>query len=233
MKVVILAGGFGTRIGAQAAPCPKPMLEIGGRPMLWHLMQLYAAFGYTEFIICAGYKQEAIRSWVASGGAAPWQVNVVDTGLETMTGGRIKRVAELLEGESFFLTYGDGLCSLNLNSELEFHRAHGKLATVCAVRPEPRFGALQLEGERVAAFREKDERDVGWINGGFMIFEPQVLSYIAQDSTVLEREPLERLAAEGELMAYRHYGFWQCMDTLRDKEKLEALWSDGKAPWIR
>lgn len=233
MKVVILAGGFGTRISEESYLRPKPMIEIGGRPMLWHLMRYYASFGHTEFIICAGYKQEVIRAWVESGDCGGWQVTVVDTGLDTMTGGRLKRIAPLLEGEPFFLTYGDGLCDADLADETAFHRAHGKAVTVLAVHPEPRFGVLKLEGDRVAEFREKKRADQDWINGGFMILEPRVLDYIDGDSTALEYGPMEALCRDGELMAYRHGGFWQCMDTMRDKERLEALWSTGKAPWAR
>ena len=235
MKVVILAGGFGTRISEESYLRPKPMIEIGGRPMLWHLMRYYASFGHTEFIICAGYKQEVIREWVESGDceSGNWQVTVVDTGLDTMTGGRIKRIAPLLDGETFFLTYGDGLCDADIADEIAFHRAHGKAATVLAVHPEPRFGVLKLEGDRVTDFREKKRADLDWINGGFMILEPRVLDYIDGDSTALEYGPMEGLCRDGELMAYRHDGFWQCMDTMRDKERLEALWSTGKAPWAR
>lgn len=233
MKVVILAGGFGTRISEESKHRPKPMIEVGGQPMLWHLMQFYAAFGHREFIICAGYKQEAIREWVASGGAAPFDVAVVDTGLDTMTGGRLKRIAPMLSDEPFFLTYGDGLCDVDLDAELAFHRAHGKAATVLAVHPEPRFGILKLDGERVCSFREKNRADMDWINGGFMILSPRVLEYIDGDATVLERGPLETLCAEGELMAFCHNGFWQCMDTMRDKEKLEALWAADAAPWAK
>ena len=234
MKVVILAGGFGTRISEESRLRPKPMIEIGGRPMLWHLMRYYASFGHTEFIICAGYKQEVIREWVEGGDCGDdLRVTVVDTGLETMTGGRLKRIAPLLEGEPFFLTYGDGLCDADLADEVAFHRAHGKAVTVLAVHPEPRFGVLKLEGDRVTDFREKKRADLDWINGGFMILEPRVLDYIDGDSTALEYGPMEGLCRDGELMAYRHDGFWQCMDTMRDKERLEALWSTGKAPWAR
>lgn len=235
MKVVILAGGFGTRISEESYLRPKPMIEIGGRPMLWHLMRYYASFGHTEFIICAGYKQEVIREWVEGGEheSGNWQITVVDTGLDTMTGGRLKRIAPLLEGETFFLTYGDGLCDADITDEIAFHRAHGKAATVLAVHPEPRFGVLKLEGDRVTDFREKKRADLDWINGGFMILEPRVLDYIDGDSTALEYGPMEGLCRDGELMAYRHDGFWQCMDTMRDKERLEALWSTGKAPWAR
>ncbi len=233
MKVVILAGGFGTRLSEETAARPKPMIEIGGRPMLWHVMQHYAAFGHTEFIICAGYKQEVIRAFAASDDTKGWQVTVADTGLETMTGGRLKRIAPLLCDQPFFLTYGDGLCDVDLDAELAFHRACGKVGTVCAVHPEPRFGFLDLEGERVTAFREKNRADAGWINGGFMIFEPRVLDYISGDDCVLERAPMQELCCENELAAYRHEGFWQCMDTLHDKNKLEELWRSGKAPWVR
>ena len=235
MKVVILAGGFGTRISEESYLRPKPMIEIGGRPMLWHLMRYYASFGHTGVIICAGYKQEVIREWVEGGEreSGNWQITVVDTGLDTMTGGRLKRIAPLLEGETFFLTYGDGLCDADITNEIAFHRAHGKAATVLAVHPEPRFGVLKLEGDRVTDFREKKRADLDWINGGFMILEPRVLDYIDGDSTALEYGPMEGLCRDGELMAYRHDGFWQCMDTMRDKERLEALWSTGKAPWVR
>ena len=233
MKVVILAGGFGTRFSEETAARPKPMISIGGKPMLWHVMQQYAAFGYTEFIICAGYKQEMIRAWVDGEDTKGWQVDVVDTGLHTMTGGRLKRVGALLCDQPFFLTYGDGLCDVDLEAELAFHRACGKAATVCAVHPEPRFGFLQLEGERVAAFREKNRADAGWINGGFMILEPRVLDEISGDDCVLERAPMQALCEAGELVAYRHEGFWQCMDTLHDKNRLEELWLSGKAPWVR
>lgn len=255
MKVVILAGGFGTRISEESHLRPKPMVEIGGMPLLWHIMKYYATFGYHDFIICAGYKQDVIKDFFAnyylnhsdvtfdfsanrnmtvhSTASDPWRVTVVDTGRDTMTGGRIKRVRQYLDEEPFFLTYGDGLCDVDLSAEVAFHRAHGRLATLLAVRPDSRFGVLQLEGEAVCAFREKSASDAGLINGGFMVLDPQVLDYIEGDTTVFERAPLERLCAAQQLMAFRHEGFWQCMDTLRDKERLEHLWQQGKAPWRR
>ncbi len=253
MKVVILAGGFGTRISEESHLKPKPMIEIGSMPILWHIMKNYSAYGYNDFIICAGYKQHVIKNWFAdyyidhsdvtfdftkkekiivhNTESEPWRVTVVDTGLNTMTGGRIKRIARYLDDEPFFLTYGDGVSNVDIAKELEFHKSHGKLATMTAVHPDARFGVLDIEKGRINAFREKNETDVGWINGGFMILDPKVVDYIEGDSTVFEKKPLETICAEGELMAFKHRGFWQCMDTLRDKEKLEAHWASGKAPW--
>ena len=255
MKVVILAGGFGTRISEESHLRPKPMIEIGGMPILWHVMKYYSSFGFNEFVICAGYKQSVIKEWFAdyyinhsdvtfdftkkekitvhSTESEPWKVTIVDTGLGTMTGGRIKRVGRYLGDEPFLLTYGDGLSNVDIAKEVEFHKAHGKLATMTAVHPDSRFGVLEIEKNQVLAFREKSEADAGWINGGFMILDPKVLDYIEDDATVFEKAPLETLTAEGQLMAFRHRGFWQCMDTMRDKEKLEALWSGKKAPWTR
>ena len=257
MKVVILAGGFGTRISEESHLRPKPMIEIGEMPILWHIMKYYSSYGYNDFIICAGYKQSVIKEWFADyylnhsdvtfdftskeeersiihkSHSEPWRVTVVDTGLNTMTGGRIKRIKRYIGNEPFFLTYGDGVADVDLARELDFHHSHGKLATMTAVHPDSRFGALDLKQDAVKAFREKAQEDAGWINGGFMILEPGVIEYIENDKTVFERGPLEKLSAEGELMAFRHQGFWQCMDTKRDKEKLEALWESGKAPWKR
>ena len=255
MKVVILAGGFGTRISEESHLRPKPMIEIGGMPILWHVMKFYSSFGLNDFIICAGYKQSVIKEWfsdyyvnhsdvtfdfrtkekitVHNTETDPWRVTVVDTGLNTMTGGRIKRIKRYLDDEPFLLTYGDGLCDVDVEAELEFHRSHGKLATMMAVHPDSRFGVLEIKNDQIQAFREKSEADAGWINGGFMVLDPKVVDYIDGDSTVFEREPLEALTREGQLMAFRHRGFWHCMDTMRDKEKLEALWSEGKAPWKR
>ncbi|MBE6581375.1 MAG: glucose-1-phosphate cytidylyltransferase [Clostridia bacterium] len=255
MKVVILAGGFGTRISEESHLRPKPMVEIGGMPLLWHIMKYYATFGYCDFIICAGYKQDVIKDFFANyylnhsdvsfdfsenrsmtvhnTASDPWRVTVVDTGRDTMTGGRLKRVRQYLDAGPFFLTYGDGLCDVDLRAEVAFHRAHGCLATLLAVRPDSRFGVLQLDGDAVRAFREKSASDAGLINGGFMVLDPRVLDYIEGDATVFERAPLERLCAAGQLMAFRHEGFWQCMDTLRDKEHLEHLWQQGRAPWQR
>lgn len=255
MKVVILAGGFGTRISEESYLRPKPMIEIGGMPILWHIMKMYSSYGFNDFVICAGYKQNVIKEWFAdyyvnhsdvtfdftkkeritvhSTESEPWRVTVVDTGLCTMTGGRLKRVARYVGNEPFFLTYGDGVSDVNIEKELAFHRQNGKLATLTAVHPDSRFGVLDIKKDQIQAFREKSDADVGWINGGFMILQPEVLGYIAGDDTVFEREPLEALCRDGELMAFRHRGFWQCMDTMRDKEKLESLWAAGKAPWKR
>ena len=255
MKVVILAGGFGTRISEESHLRPKPMIEIGGMPILWHVMKYYSSFGFNEFVICAGYKQSVIKEWFAdyyinhsdvtfdftkkekitvhNTESEPWKVTIVDTALNTMTGGRIKRVGKYLGDEPFFLTYGDGLSNVDIAKEVEFHKAHGKLATMTAVHPDSRFGVLEIEKNQVLAFREKSETDAGWINGGFMILEPKVLDYIEGDSTVFEKAPLEKLTEEGELMAFRHRGFWQCMDTMRDTEKLEELWDSKQAPWKR
>lgn len=254
MKAVILAGGFGTRISEESHLRPKPMIEIGGKPILWHIMKWYSKFGINEFIICAGYKQDVIKEWFANyylhkadvtfdfehGGkiithadhSEQWRVTVVDTGLNTMTGGRIKRISPYIGTEPFCLTYGDGVCDANIAKLIEFHNKHGHLATLTAVQPEERFGILDIEEDSVKAFREKNKSDAGWINGGFMVLEPQVLEYIEGDNTIFEREPLEKLAQEGQLDCYKHEGFWQCMDTLRDKEKLEKLIAENKAPWI-
>lgn len=254
MKVVILAGGFGTRISEESQYKPKPMIEIGGKPILWHVMKLYSHYGYNEFVICAGYKQEYIKEWFANyfiynsditfdflaGNkiivhneySEPWKVTVVDTGLNTMTGGRLKRIKEYLgEDDAFLMTYGDGVSNVNVHKLVEFHKNHSKLATLTAVVPEGRFGVMDIEGDTIHSFREKSKHDMGWINGGFMVLNTKVLDYIENDSTVFEREPLETLANTGELMCFKHAGFWQCMDTLRDKQKLEKYWEDGNAPW--
>ncbi len=254
MKVVILAGGFGTRISEESHVRPKPMVEIGERPILWHIMKHYSHHGYDDFVICLGYKGFIIKEYFAHyflhesdvtfdfrGGnqrtvhthaAEPWRVTLVDTGLETMTGGRVRRVRRYLEDEPFLLTYGDGVSDIDIRGLIAYHRAHGKLATVSAAQPGGRFGALDLaEGDRVRGFMEKPVGDGGWINAGFFVMEPRVLDYIDGDATVLEREPMERLSRDGQLVAYRHSGFWQPMDTLREKNQLEALWRSGKAPW--
>lgn len=253
MKAVILAGGFGTRITEESHLKPKPMIEIGEMPILWHIMKGYSHYGINEFIICCGYKQHIIKEWFAdyylhnsditfdfaagnkmvvhSNVTEPWKVTLVDTGLNTMTGGRIKRIESYVEGERFLLTYGDGVSDVNIRQLLAFHRENGKLITLTAVRPEGRFGILDLEGNRIESFREKNRSDMGWINGGFMVVEPGIFRYIDGDETVFEREPLERAAEKGELTAYRHDGFWQCMDTTRDKQRLEELWANGRAPW--
>lgn len=253
MKVVLLAGGFGTRISEESHLKPKPMIEIGDMPILWHIMKEYSHFGYNEFIICAGYKQTVIKEWFANyfvhtsditfdfakgneiivhnKHSEPWKVTVVDTGLHTMTGGRLKRVKDYIGEETFFMTYGDGVSNVDISATLEFHRKHRKLATITAIQPEGRFGYIDLEDERVNSFREKSEHDTGWINAGFMVLEPKVLDYVADDTIMFEREPMEKIASEGQMVCYKHTGFWQCMDTLRDKEKLEKLWASGNAPW--
>mgnify|MGYP000912402976 CR=1 FL=1 len=254
MKVVLLAGGFGTRISEESHLKPKPMIEIGDQPILWHIMKLYSYYGFNEFIICAGYKQHVIKEYFAdyylhrsditfnfankngikihNNVAEPWQVTVVDTGLNTMTGGRIKRVQEYIGNETFMMTYGDGVCDINFNELLKFHRAHGKLATLTAIQPVGRFGTLEIQPDHtISHFAEKKKEDGGWINGGFMVLEPQVLDLIEGDATIFEKQPLERLSLTGQLVAYSHDGFWQCMDTMRDKMLLDELLEEGKAPW--
>jgi glucose-1-phosphate cytidylyltransferase len=252
MKVVILAGGMGSRLAEETVVRPKPMVEIGGRPILWHILQGYSAFGYREFVIACGFKSEVIKEYfhffalrsndcivdLRSGSIRPlstaapdWQVALVDTGLATMTGGRLARVRPLIGGATFMATYGDGVGNIDIAALVAFHRRHGRLATVTAVRPPARFGGLTLDGDQVSDFSEKPQTGEGWINGGFFVFEPAVLDYIHDDATVLERDPLERLGREGQLMAYRHDGFWQPMDTVRDRQLLETLWASGDAPW--
>jgi len=250
---VILAGGRGTRLAEETESRPKPMVEIGGRPILWHIMKIYAAHGVSDFIICLGYKGFLIKEFFANyrqhaadltidlasgyityhrGSAEPWRVTLVDTGEATQTGGRVKRIApHLPTGEPFFLTYGDGVGDIDITALLAAHKAHGREATVTAVRPPGRFGSLEREGSKVTAFGEKPLGDGGAINGGFFVLEPSVLNRIAADHTIFEREPLESLAADGQLMAHDHDGFWKPMDTLRDKIELEALWESGAAPW--
>jgi glucose-1-phosphate cytidylyltransferase len=253
MKVVILAGGFGTRLSEETHLKPKPMVEIGGKPILWHIMKIYSAYGFNEFIICLGYKGYVIKEFFANyflymadvtidlgtnsievhnAKAEPWKVTLVDTGLYTQTGGRIKRIQSYVGNETFMLTYGDGVADVNIKKLVEFHKSHGKYATVTAVQPPGRFGGLIFNGgDQVLAFKEKPKGDGAWINGGFFVLEPKVFDYIKGDDTPWETEPLETLAKEGQLMAYKHTGFWQCMDTLRDKNYLEKLWNSGKAPW--
>jgi glucose-1-phosphate cytidylyltransferase len=252
MKTVILAGGLGTRLAEETGVKPKPLVEVGGRPVLWHVMKHYSAFGFNEFLVALGYKGEMVKRYfldyyplygdltvnLSSGQAKagnnecePWVVHLADTGADSMTGGRVLRLREALGDESFMLTYGDGVSNVNLARLLEFHRAHGRLATVTAVRPPSRFGGLVLEGDAVAEFTEKPQIGEGWINGGFMVFEPGVFDYLKDDSTVLERDVLEKLAGEGQLQAYRHDGFWQCMDTVRDVQTLQSLWDSGEAEW--
>ncbi len=255
MKVVILAGGYGTRISEESQYRPKPMLEIGGMPVLWHIMKGYSYYGFHEFIICAGYKQHMVKEWFANyfmrtsditfdftGGrndmtihnahCEPWKVTVVDTGLNTMTGGRVKRIQPYVGNEPFMLTYGDGVCDVDIGKLVAFHRSHGKLATLTAVKLAQQKGVLDISGDNaVKSFREKNISDGASINAGFMVLEPQVFDYLRDDATILERDPLERLAEEGQLMSYQHTGFWQCMDNKREYELLEKLWASGEAPW--
>ncbi len=252
MKVVILAGGLGTRLSEETTVRPKPMVEIGGRPVLWHIMKIYAHHGFGDFVVCLGYKGEAIKHYflnyyylhnnldlslrdgrvaVRGGAGEDWRVTLVDTGLATQTGGRLRRVRRFVGEEAFCLTYGDGVADIDIRELTAFHRRHGRLATVTAVRPPARFGGLDLHEDRVVAFREKPQAGEGWVNGGFFVFEPGVFDYVGGDDSVLERAPLENLARDGQLMAYRHEGFWQCMDTLRDVNTLNQLWASGKAPW--
>ena len=257
MKVVLLAGGFGTRIAEETTYKPKPMIEIGGQPILWHIMKEYLYYGHNEFIICAGYKQQYIKEWFANyfirhsdvtfdyrnkkneiiiheSHIEPWRVTVVDTGIETMTGGRIKRVQKYVENETFLMTYGDGVCDVDINKLISFHKEQGKIATLTAVMQDQSQGVLDIGGNNaVKSFREKNFSDGAPINAGYMVFEPEIFDYIDDDNTVLERIPLERLAQEGQLMSYMHHGFWQCMDNLREKEMLEELIKMKKAPWIK
>jgi glucose-1-phosphate cytidylyltransferase len=253
VKAVILAGGLGTRISEESTARPKPMVEVGGRPMLWHIMKIYASHGIAEFVICAGYRGYMIKEYFAnyflhesdvtvdlaantvttlSTSAEPWKVTIVDTGAETMTGGRIKRVADHIGDETFCMTYGDCVSSVDVGEVLALHRSEGVLATLTAIQPPGRFGALSLTDAdaRIGSFQEKPDGDGSWVNGGFFVLEPQVLEYIDGDATIWEREPLQKLAQEGRLAAYRHSGYWQNMDTLRDKRVLEQQWESG-APW--
>jgi glucose-1-phosphate cytidylyltransferase len=254
MKVVILAGGLGTRLAEETDVRPKPLVEIGGKPILWHIMKIYEAAGFTDFVICCGYKGHMIKRYFSDyflenydicvdlgansvkflGQASErWKITLIDTGLNTMTGGRLKRVAEHLKGdEPFCLTYGDGVADIDIAKVVAFHKAHGRKATVTAVSPPGRFGILDIEdGEIVKRFHEKPESEMGYINGGFFVLQPSVVDYIEDDATIWERGPLERLAADGELAAYKHSGFWRPMDALRDKRDLDALWENGNAPW--
>ena len=253
MKAVILAGGLGTRITEETHLKPKPMIDIGGKPILWHVMKLYSAHGIHDFIICCGYKGYVIKEYFANyflhmsdvtfdmaqnrmevhqQNAEPWRVTLIDTGDDTLTGGRLKRVASYLEGEdAFCFTYGDGVGDVDITRLINFHRDHGKLATLTATQPPGRFGALSLQGADITSFVEKPEGDGSWINGGFFVLSPKVIDYIEGDNTIWEREPMERLAREGQFSAYLHHGFWQPMDTLRDKQHLENLWDSGQAPW--
>jgi glucose-1-phosphate cytidylyltransferase len=253
MKVVLLAGGLGTRISEETILKPKPMIEIGGHPILWHIMKIYASYGFTEFVVCLGYKGYVIKEYFANyflhqsdvtfdmkgnkveihnSLAEPWKVTLVDTGLDTMTGGRVKRIEKYLNNEPFLLTYGDGVGSIDVSEVVKFHLENKKLLTVTAVQPSGRFGALNLsDSNEVLSFREKPKGDGAWINGGFFVCEPGIIDYISQDNTVFEAEPLENIARDGQMVAFKHTGFWKPMDTLRDKQELEKLWDSGHAPW--
>ena len=252
MKTVILAGGLGTRISEESYSKPKPMIEIGEQPILWHIMKMYSEYGYNDFVICLGYKSYVIKEYFAdyflhtsdvtfdlvhndmmvhNNYAEPWKVTLIYTGLNTMTGGRVKRIQPYIGNEPFLLTYGDGVSDVNINELVNFHQHHGKLATMTAIQPDGRFGVLDIENDQIRAFREKNNNDSGWINGGFMVLQPEIFDYIDGDSTVLEKQPLETIASQGQLMSYKHEGFWQCMDTQRDKQRLEELWANNKAPW--
>ncbi len=253
MKVIILAGGFGTRLSEYTESMPKPMVPVGGKPILWHIMKTYAYFGNKDFYIALGYKAEMIKEYflqyrtlnadftvdLGTGDVTShqldevdWNVTLVDTGLHTMTGGRVKRLRSYIGDETCLLTYGDGVADVNVDDLLRFHRSHGKMVTVTAVHPGARFGELRLDEDRVAMFREKPQVDQGWINGGFLVLEPEFFNLIKDDRMALEIDPMERAVAQGELMAYKHEGFWQCMDTERDRNLLEALWQSGEAPWV-
>lgn len=254
MKAVILAGGFGTRISEESHLKPKPMIEIGGMPILWHIMKEYSYYGVNEFVICAGYKQHVIKEWFADyflhtsditfdftkgneiivhkQHAEPWKVTVVDTGLNTMTGGRVKRIHKYVENESFFLTYGDAVSNVNISNLLEFHKKHAKICTLTSVSIAQQKGVLDIDSDdNITAFREKEDTDGAVINGGYMVCNPEIFKYLIDDKTVFEQEPMKKLASEGQLKGFYHDGFWQCMDTKREKDMLEELWESGKAPW--
>lgn len=254
MKAVILAGGYGTRISEESGIRPKPMVELGGKPILWHIMKIYHTYGINDFIICAGYKSHAIKEYFANyalynsdvtfdltthtqithkNGAEPWKITVVETGENTMTGGRLKRVKDYVGNETFLCTYGDGVSDVNITDTIAFHKKHGGVGTVIAVQPPGRFGIFSLNdgNSTITSFREKPNGDGAWINGGFMVLTPEVFDYIKGDDTVFEQEPMENMAKDGKLNAFRHNGYWQCMDTLRDKMMLESIWQTGKAPW--
>jgi len=253
MKVILLAGGLGTRLNNFTDIVPKPMVKIGGRPIIWHIMKTYASFGYKDFYIALGYKSEIVKEYflnykllnsdisidLLTGTISSlsvenidWKVTLIDTGEKTMTGGRVKRMQSFVDGESFMLTYGDGIANIDIDDLLSFHRSHGKMVTMTAVKPVARFGELELHKDRVIKFKEKPQLNDGWINGGYFVFEPEFFDLIDGDSMLLEREPIERAVSIGEVMAYTHNGFWQCMDTKRDHELLESLWAQG-APWLK
>tara|TARA_Y100000590_G_scaffold467595_1_gene647027 strand:+ start:2068 stop:2832 length:765 start_codon:yes stop_codon:yes gene_type:complete len=252
MKVIILAGGYGTRLSEYTENIPKPMVKVGGKPIIWHIMQHYANYGYNDFYIALGYKAEKVKEYFLSFNALnadfsidlnngniltheknnlDWKINLIDTGQDSMTGGRVKRMEPFIGNEPFMLTYGDGLSDIDLNELVKFHKKNGKMVTVTAVHPVARFGELNLNGNSVVSFKEKPQLDEGWINGGFFVCQPEFFSYIKNDNTILEREPLEKIANNNELVAFRHNGFWQCMDSKRDRDLLENLWKKDKAPW--
>jgi len=230
MKTVILAGGFGTRISEESHLKPKPMIQIGEKPILWHIMKIYSSHNINDFIICLGYKGEQIKKYFQEENSESWNVELVETGENTMTGGRIKKIEKYIEG-TFCLTYGDGVSNININNLISFHKEKKSLATLTAIHPPERFGVLSLEGDNVTEFREKHSGESSWINGGFYVFEPELFDYLDNDSTILERFPLETLAKEQQLTAFKHEGFWHPMDTLREKKQLEKLWTSGNAPW--
>ncbi len=253
MKVLLLAGGFGTRMSEETNVVPKPMVEVGGKPMLWHIMKIYSQYGFNEFVVLLGYKGYYIKEYFANyylhsadvtidmaknetvyhkSSAEPWKITLLDTGLNTMTGGRIKRAKEFIGDEPFLLTYGDGVADVDIAALVKFHKEHGKLVTMTSVQPEGRFGALQIEADmQVSKFLEKPKGDGAWINGGYFVCQPEVLDYIENDETVFEQEPLMNLATEGNIFTYQHHGFWRFMDTLRDKQQLNSIWDKGNAPW--
>lgn len=253
MKVLILAGGFGTRLSEETSVLPKPMVEVGGRPILWHIMKSYGFYGFNDFVILLGYKGYCIKEFFANyflhqsdvtfnlstgemnvhkNASEPWKVTLLDTGLQTMTGGRIKRAAEIIDNHPFMLTYGDGVCDINIDALVKYHKEHEKLITMTSVQPEGRFGAIEISSDNlVSNFHEKPRGDGAWINAGFFVCQPEVLDYIEGDTTVFEKQPLERLAAEGQLVTFKHEGFWKCMDTQRDKNQLNELWDSGAAKW--
>jgi glucose-1-phosphate cytidylyltransferase len=253
MKVLILAGGYGTRLSEETSIVPKPMVEIGGRPIIWHIMKTYSHYGFNDFVILLGYKGYSIKEFFANyflhqsdvtinlatgemevhkNESEPWKVTLLETGLQTMTGGRIKRAASIIKDEPFLLTYGDGVADINVGDLVKYHKNHGKMITMTSIQPEGRFGAIEITDHNVVtSFREKPKGDGAWINGGYFVCQPQVLNYIANDSMIFEKEPLEHLAAEGQLVTYKHDGFWKCMDTLRDKLQLNDMWESGKAKW--